>query len=146
MHRLDITLRPSRLPALWYSAYVAAGMMIALHWQLPVWLWVSIVMSALLGYVLYRVRRIEVKALGEYPFWQGDDEQSGAWQLRVAGRYGDELWRAELDGIKVLSGATQLDFWVIEPSPRQLTVVIYNDELDAVNQRRLRIRTRFAER
>ena len=135
MDRLQIELGSSYLQKLLYAGYLVLGLLIALHWQMAIWLWAVVIGAIALTVVVLRSRHTQVLALSE--------TADGSWQLVIDGYNGDEIWQAQLDRLTQLPFVVVFEFWVVQPMPRALTVTVYFDQLDRHALRELKLRSRF---
>lgn len=135
--RIDTAIQPtSYLRFLLYGGL--ASIMGLLAWLAPLVLWqyvcLLIVTTAVTLY-LALLRPIPLH-VSQPPLSQRLDKD---WQLLIRTSRGDELWQAQLVAVHDYRWAMGLEFIIVEPYSRSLSVTIFRDQVSAHQWRELGI-------
>lgn len=135
--RIDATIAPaSVLRTLSYAAL--AAVLIALAWLAPLALWqyvVLLIVAAAVSSYLALARPILLH-LSQPPVSQRLDKE---WQLLMRTARGDALWQAQLIKVHGYQWMMNIEFRVIEPEKRLMSVTIFRDQVTSAQWRRLNI-------
>lgn len=125
--RIDAAVKAnSRWRLLLYSTLLGALVLLAWFAGLAVWQYIVILiaMALVIGYLA--LSRPIVLHLSQPPLNQRLNQ---GWQLLMGTSRGDALWQAELIAVKRYSLLIHLQFRVIEPYNKLLSVTVFRDQL-----------------
>ena len=135
--RIDTAIQPaSYLRGLLYVSL--AAIMIVLTWLAPLAFWqyllIFIVSAAVASYL--SISRPSILHLSQPPLDQRMDKQ---WQLLIQTSRGDELWQAQLLSTHYYQWAINLEFNIVEPYQRPLSITIFRDQVSPEEWRTLSV-------
>ncbi|MBZ1392139.1 hypothetical protein [Psychrobacter pacificensis] len=135
--RIDTAIHStSRLRWLLYVGLTA--IMIVLAWLAALAWWqyllILTVSLAIAGYLF--LTRLTLRHLSQPPLDQRMDKQ---WQLLIQTSRGDELWQAQLLSTHYYQWAINLEFNIVEPYQRPLSITIFRDQVSPEEWRELSI-------
>lgn len=141
--RIDTAIKPnSCLRAVLYLSMI--GVMLFLAWfaQLVLWQYIFVLtISAGVGIYLVFTKPILLH-ISQPPV---DRQVDKDWQLLMRTSRADELWLAELKSINSYSWLISCNVMTVEPFRRQITVVIYRDQVSKDQWRQLMILANSAD-
>lgn len=137
--RIDTAIQPaSYLRLLLYIGLTSA--MVLLTWLASLALWqyvfILIIAGAVTAYLA--LSRPILLHLSQPPISQRIDKQ---WQLLIRTGRGDELWQAKLIAVHGYQWVMNIEFYILEPYQRSLSVTIFRDQVNAKQWRELSILT-----
>ena len=137
--RIDTAIQPaSYLRLLLYIGLTSA--MVLLTWLASLALWqyvfILIIAAAITAYLA--LSRPILLHLNQPPISQRIDKQ---WQLLIRTGRGDELWQAKLIAVHGYQWVMNIEFYILEPYQRSLSVTIFRDQVNAKQWRELSILT-----
>ena len=135
--RIDTTIDSvSYLRLLLYACLT--GVMMVLAWLASLLLWqyvlILVVSVAVAGYLV--ISRPAPLHISQPPLNQRIDKQ---WQLLIRTGRGDELWQAQLIATHRYQWVINLEFNIVEPYQRPLSITIFRDQVSADEWRTLSI-------
>lgn len=137
--RIDTAIQPaSHLRLLLYIGLTSA--MVLLTWlaSLALWQYVFILIIAAAVTTYLALSRPILLHLSQPPISQRIDKQ---WQLLIRTGRGDELWQAKLVAVHGYQWVMNIEFYILEPYQRSLSVTIFRDQVNAKQWRELSILT-----
>ena len=137
--RIDTAIKPSSyLRTVLYLGMIS--MMIILAWfaQLLLSQYVLILIISVIVVSYLTLSRPILLHLSQPPLNKQVDKD---WQLLIRTGRGDELWLADLDNANSYNWLISLNFVMVEPFKRSLTVIVYRDQVSVDEWRQLMILT-----
>ncbi len=135
--RIDAAVKPSsHLRLLLYIALIGTLMLLAWFAQLSLWqyLVIAIVTSLVVSYLA--LSRPIVLHLSQPPLSQRLNQ---GWQLLMHTSRGDALWQAELIAVQRYQLLVHLQFKVVEPQSKLLSITIFSDQITPTQWQALNI-------
>jgi len=135
--RIDTAIQPtSYLRLLVYSGLAIAMIVLAALAPLALWQYVLVLIVATAAIIYLALSRPILLHLSQPPLNQRIDRY---WQLLFRTGRGDELWQAQLVAVHGYQWAISIEFIIIEPYSRSLSVTIFRDQVSANQWRELSI-------
>ncbi len=137
--RIDTAIKPSSyLRTVLYLGMIS--MMIILAWfaQLLLSQYVLILIISVIVVSYLTLSRPILLHLSQPPL---DKQVDKDWQLLMRTGRGDELWLADLDNANSYNWLISINFVMVEPFKRSLTVIVYRDQVSVDEWRQLMILT-----
>ena len=112
--------------------------MLILAWfaSLALWQYVLVLIVAAAVTIYLALSRPIVLHLSQPPLNHRIDKH---WQLLIRTGRGDELWQAQLIAVHGYRWVMSIEFIIVEPYKRPLSVIIFRDQVSANQWRELRI-------
>lgn len=133
--RIDTAIGPtSYLRLLLYSGLTCVMVLLAWIASLVLWQYVLVFIVATAVTVYLMLSRPIPLHLSQPPLSHRIDKH---WQLLVRTGRGDELWQAELKAVHGYRWMMSIEFAIIEPYRRSLSVIIFRDQVSANQWREL---------
>lgn len=132
---LQTSLHRIVLWAVFFMSIFGIVAVVGLVW----WQWV-VLLLVVVGLIWSMQSVPSVRHLVQLPTHQGDD---GRWQLLVATHRGEQLWQGRLTAANDFGLGVQLSFEIDEPMPQIFGVVVFFDQLDDDDKRKLKVAVRF---
>lgn len=137
--RIDTAIQPaSHLRLLLYIGLTSAMVLLAWLASLALWQYVFILIIAAAITAYLALSRPILLHLSQPPISQRIDKQ---WQLLIRTGRGDELWQAKLIAVHGYQWVMNIEFYILEPYQRSLSVTIFRDQVNAKQWRELSILT-----
>lgn len=135
--RIDAAVKPSsHLRLLLYVTLI--GTLILLAWFAQLFLWqylvIAIVTALVISYLA--LSRPIVLHLSQPPLSQRLNQ---GWQLLMHTSRGDALWQAELIAVQRYQLLVHLQFKVVEPQSKLLSITIFRDQMNPTQWQALNI-------
>ncbi|MDN5566810.1 MAG: hypothetical protein L0G25_08375 [Psychrobacter sp.] len=135
--RIDAAVKPSsHLRLLLYVTLI--GTLILLAWFAQLFLWqylvIAIVTALVVSYLA--LSRPIVLHLSQPPLSQRLNQ---GWQLLMHTSRGDALWQAELIAVQRYQLLVHLQFKVVEPQSKLLSITIFRDQMNPTQWQALNI-------
>ena len=135
--RIDAAVKAnSHWRLLLYSTLLGALILLAWFARLSLWQYlVILILTALVvGYVA--LSRPIILHVSQPPLSQ---RLNLGWQLFMRTKYGDELWQAELVSVQRYPLLVHLQFKVVEPRAKSLSITIFRDQMSPLHWQALNI-------
>lgn len=135
--RIDTAIWPtSYLRLLLYSGLTSVMVILAWFASLALWQYVLVLIVAAAVTIYLALSRPIVLHLSQPPLNHRVDKH---WQLLIRTGRGDELWQARLIAVHGYRWVMSIEFIIVEPYKRPLSVTIFRDQVSANQWRELRI-------
>lgn len=135
--RIDAAIKAnSRWRLLLYSTLLGALTLLALFANLSLWQYLVILILTVLVIGYLAVSRPILLHLSQPPLSQRLNQ---GWQLLMRSKRGDELWQAELISVQRYQLLVYLQFKVVEPREKLLSITIFRDQIDPLDWQALNI-------
>lgn len=121
------------------TLYVCLAVVIlTLAWLAPLSLWQYVVLFVLIAITFfYLIRsRLILLHLSQPPLSQRIDHD---WQLLISNHHNEALWQAKLVTVSRYHWLLSLEFFVVEPYQRKLSVLIFRDQVSPEQWRELNV-------
>ncbi len=135
--RIDAAIKAnSHWRLLLYSILHGALILLAWFANLSLWQYLVILILTVLVIGYLAVSRPIVLHLSQPPLSQ---RLNLGWQLLMRSKRGDELWQAELISVQRYQLLVYLQFKVVEPRAKSLSITIFRDQMDPLHWQALNI-------
>ena len=135
--RIDTAIKPiSYLQILFYMALSSIVILLAVFTSLSLWQYIAILIISAATITYLALSRPIVLHLSQPPL---NKNIYHGWQLLMRTSFGDALWQGQLRTVSYSHWVICFDFDIVEPYHRQLAVVIFRDQVNAEQWRKLTV-------
>ena len=125
------------------TAYLLAIGLIALLASVAWWVLLLLLVISLVLIVVMSLYQSPLIHLTSPQLYHQKNKQQKLWQLLFAKPKKDQLWEAKLIHCRDFGRCIQLSFMVTHPLSKTLHIVLWQDQIDSLSWRRLKVLSRW---